>query len=1135
MSTPTLATVAVRAHAQPPGWKPKPARRGKAPWPELALLFTTVPHARAGEPLRFGVCAILPATVEGVEPVAVRLIYPEDASSEDRETLAAVARAHGLGEPISLSAFGERLFRKVYKERLPLVGYSLPAQIARIASDWTDGEAGSFSFILWTRPCPPGRRSRGERERRPKLRNGEIENGNRPRIAINPLDGQRSSIRFHGRGRPDAEDVVPEGESKHKEGSKYVFPGHFVDLQRLASALSGKRVTSTAEAYVRFGLEPVISPAPQSGALTPETVDAALDELHGLARLYQRLLTTHRAQIGCSAQTESAPDASSMARKKTRSRPSLKPDEIYSPASYAQGVFEAVGLNLPLVAFPDLPKSVLGKTMAAFFGGDCAASVRHVPKLPVSYLDVTSEYPVCAHLIGGFELLRASRIEVVQEDPEELRAFLASLTVERLLTEPALWIRLGRTFVDLIPRGDVLPHRVPNGKAWLLEISPLRFDEPLPFSLADVTSVLETGRVPEIVSGFSLQPHGCQRLSPLTLPSGRVLDPDSDDLFLALAEERLMLGRRGDLPAWQQKQQSGLLKLTVNAACFGLPCQVNVRETSSDSQDADVVGPDGKERCVKVDAIEEPGRWYFPPLAAGVAAAGRLMLEVARLLVEEAGGSVAYRDTDSLCILSTPEGGQVPCPGGREYLADGTPAAHALSYVEIEQAVRAPFERLSPYDPELNPDAGPFLLGLEPENFSGDPPRRRQLRLDVTASKSYELYALSEAGEENAPDLELVKVSEHGLGHLLDPRDPESGDTGWIAEGKEHLLRAEIELLTFEPEWFPEPALSVVALNRPSELARLARIFKDKRAVWPYARLAVAHPLPLYARDEKGERRTPVAPFHAGFDPAAASWCALVNGEPLRLRIAGEILGEADLRVEPGRVLCGSVGEALRRDHRRTEKKALAADGAPCRAGTVGLLTPAPTDAYRVVLIGKETRNLERASVTEDPVTTLYSDVEEDAWQKAFLPVLGDLAARSKGGVSGLARRHRIPLATLRRALAGKKVRQSTRARLAELAASLACEELRAANPGLALPYDPEQVCQIYRRSFGELVARVCGGCGERLRGKQRRWCSERCRVRARRDRAYERTARGVNRGDAPRNYTAANLSLRALERSSTG
>jgi len=75
-------------------------------------------------------------------------------------------------------------------------------------------------------------------------------------------------------------------------------------------------------------------------------------------------------------------------------------------------------------------------------------------------------------------------------------------------------------------------------------------------------------------------------------------------------------------------------------------------------------------------------------------------------------------------------------------------------------------------------------------------------------------------------------------------------------------------------------------------------------------------------------------------------------------------------------------------------------------------------------------------------------------------------------------------LATLRRALAGKRVRKSTRARLSALAASLACEELRASNPSLALPGDPEQICHFYRRSFGELVARVCAGCGERLRGK---------------------------------------------------
>jgi len=76
-------------------------------WPEVALIFTTVPHACPGEPLRFGACAILPATVEGVGPVGVRLFHPEDATGEDRETLAAVAKTHGLTEPI----FARRLPR----------------------------------------------------------------------------------------------------------------------------------------------------------------------------------------------------------------------------------------------------------------------------------------------------------------------------------------------------------------------------------------------------------------------------------------------------------------------------------------------------------------------------------------------------------------------------------------------------------------------------------------------------------------------------------------------------------------------------------------------------------------------------------------------------------------------------------------------------------------------------------------------------------------------------------------------------------------------------------------------------------------------------------------------------------------
>ena len=44
------------------------------------------------------------------------------------------------------------------------------------------------------------------------------------------------------------------------------------------------------------------------------------------------------------------------------------------------------------------------------------------------------------------------------------------------------------------------------------------------------------------------------------------------------------------------------------------------------------------------------------------------------------------------------------------------------------------------------------------------------------------------------------------------------------------------------------------------------------------------------------------------------------------------------------------------------------------------------------MLIGKETRNIERAGITEDPTHTFYTDVERDAWTRIFLPTLRVLA-----------------------------------------------------------------------------------------------------------------------------------------------
>jgi hypothetical protein len=230
MSRAALSPIAVRAHAAPQRWQPKPKQRTRAGWPETAFLLISVPRDAPGEPLLFGVCALLVSTRSGTEPVCVRLFHADDASARARSALARVADQQGLPAPLSRRELLALLFKCGHRQRAAIVGFGLPADFGRLAADWRETDDGGFRLILWTKPCPPGQRTRAERRRRPKLRNGEIEDGDRPAIAITPLDGIRAFIRFQGRGRPDIPDLMPEGEGGRID-RRHVYPGHFLDLQ----------------------------------------------------------------------------------------------------------------------------------------------------------------------------------------------------------------------------------------------------------------------------------------------------------------------------------------------------------------------------------------------------------------------------------------------------------------------------------------------------------------------------------------------------------------------------------------------------------------------------------------------------------------------------------------------------------------------------------------------------------------------------------------------------------------------------------------------------------------------------------------------------------------------------------------
>jgi hypothetical protein len=127
----------------------------------------------------------------------------------------------------------------------------------------------------------------------------------------------------------------------------------------------------------------------------------------------------------------------------------------YSPASIGKAYLATMGLSPILERQPDFPKPILGRAMAAFFGGRAECRIRKVP-VPVVYLDFLSMYPTVCTLMHLWRFFTCQRIEVV-DATEEVRTLLQTLTLNDCF-DPARW----KDFVGLVqlaPDGDILPVR----------------------------------------------------------------------------------------------------------------------------------------------------------------------------------------------------------------------------------------------------------------------------------------------------------------------------------------------------------------------------------------------------------------------------------------------------------------------------------------------------------------------------------------------------------------------------------------------------------------------------------------------------------------------------------------------------
>jgi hypothetical protein len=933
------------------------------------------------------------------------LVFGDDLPRADRAKLETYVKTHAAatdwrcGVPelrlLSRRDFLEKLYDAGFDTRGLIVGFNLPFDLSRLAVDFGNAKdkrfAGGFSLALWDWADETGKRRI---------------NKYRPRIAIKHIDSKRALKGFTGARDPDPVDLIPEG-SETGEPEDEKFRGHFLDLRTLAFVLTD-RGHSLASACKAFGVERGKLAVEQHGVITPEYIDYNRRDVEATAALASKLLEEYdRFDVG------------------------LQETQAFSPASLGKAHLRKMGIA-PVLERQTIEKRYLGYAQSAFFGGRTSAHIRKVP-VPVVYTDFLSMYPTVNSLMGLWRYLVAEEVSVVPGYVSETTDFLRTISPE-ILFDPQTWTRLP-AFARVIPDGDILPTRATysvesNDFQVALNHLYASSDDPkdgLWYALPDLAaSVLLTGRVPRIVDAFAIEARGrLPGLRKITLRGTVPIDPSVQDFFRTVIEERKRLAANPALSDEERKRLDKALKVLANATSYGIFAEMR-REEALNEVPVTCYGIDPDPFTCKVRNPERPGEYCFPPMASLITAAARLMLALLERCVTDLGGTYAMEDTDSMAIVATQRGGSIECEGGT-YRKGAKPAIKALSWAEVA-AIAKSFEALNPYDPDAIPGS---VLKIEEDNFDPKTGRQRELWCLAISAKRYTLFlrdkdgepALLREGINNAED----RYSEHGLGHLLNPADPESEDRNWIAQAWLSIVRRSLGLPTKPLRFQKRVAVGRTTVSSPAVMKSLRTLNKGNtydKQIKPFNFILSCHVRKLgHPIGADPERFHLIAPYET--DPRkweTMRWTDQYSKVGKRYRISASALhGSRTMAAVK------SYGSVLREYEYHPESKCADASGAPCKKGTIGLLGRRHIAIDGFTYIGKESNKLEEVEEggvpSESDVYTIFSDPLRDEWANKWLPMLRSTPVPKLLGVG-------VSRPTIYAARAGRPLYWSTKRKL---------------------------------------------------------------------------------------------------------
>jgi hypothetical protein len=427
------------------------------------------------------------------------------------------------------------------------------------------------------------------------------------------------------------------------------------------------------------------------------------------------------------------------------------------------------------------------------------------------------------------------------------------------------------------------------------------------------------------------------------------------------------------------------------------------------------------------------------------------MLALLERCVIDAGGTYAFCDTDSMAIVATETGGLIPCAGG-PYPG---PSVKALSWNEVD-AIVARFAALNPYDRATVPGS---ILKIEKENFERideeriDRGQPRQLHAYVISAKRYALFNLNPDGS-----VVIRKYSEHGLGHLLNPTDPDDESHNWIEKLWRCIVLKALGQPAETPAWLDRPAISRITASTPEIVSRLSHTIKSL----PYARRVKPFNFLIAAHVARFGHPPEVDPKHfqliAPYTPDASKWKKMAWTELYSGQTFGITTG---LNSNPRLVRVKSYRDVFEEYQTHPEPKSAAADGAPCSRTTRGLLSRRPVCAASIVYIGKESNRLDDVEgelVHDwDEVREVYVDPRHDPWRTVIVPILERFPRAEVARAAGIRDEKHVT-----KLLSGRyDPSPKTRVRLIRFAADYARSQL-----GASAPADDIAACAAFLQAY---------------------------------------------------------------------